>query len=163
MTPQEIAALLQEHGGSRDVEDVDEVTKIDDSHQKRTNLLSDVLATCKEAWTSNSIDIEAIAEKLADGSRDGEFYAFSTNPSSFLLSFRPQWQDPNLVDISGMETSVWRFWNTGIFPQPPRGKQHKPKITCALPPVNRQLLCRYRGEPGEGCRSGPPVPNYSTY
>lgn len=72
MTPQEIAALLQQHGSNRKPNDSHEPSEQPDSRLERTELLSDVLASCKDAWSTKSEQLDLIAEKLGDGSRDGE-------------------------------------------------------------------------------------------
>jgi hypothetical protein len=70
MTPQEVAVLLQEYGSSRGAGASGGPS--DESDLGRAELISDVLATCKEAWSTGSEELDSIAEKLGDGSRDGE-------------------------------------------------------------------------------------------
>ena len=72
MTPQEISALLREHGSENRLEGLDENAEVSDASQERTELLSAVLTTCRDAWSSQSEELDVIAENLGDGSRDSE-------------------------------------------------------------------------------------------
>ncbi|KAM4062772.1 hypothetical protein HRG_007591 [Hirsutella rhossiliensis] len=73
MTPQEIEALLQYNGSGRPQ---DEHGDGSDSEppagdcEPRTALLLPVLSACKETWASGSEALDAMAQKLGDGSRD---------------------------------------------------------------------------------------------
>ncbi|KAK5995309.1 hypothetical protein PT974_03711 [Cladobotryum mycophilum] len=70
LTPQDIADLLQREGSNVHPDKYDEDSETDEAMQRRTELLIPVLATCQEVWTSGSEEIDVIAEKLGDGSRD---------------------------------------------------------------------------------------------
>ncbi|KFA71623.1 hypothetical protein S40288_03677 [Stachybotrys chartarum IBT 40288] len=66
----DIATLLQREGSGVSAEDYDETSQPDDARQRRTELLRPVLASCEQARFAPSGDIDLIAEKLGDGSRD---------------------------------------------------------------------------------------------
>ncbi|CAM1502396.1 Fc.00g043800.m01.CDS01 [Cosmosporella sp. VM-42] len=70
LTPEEIAALLQREGSGLSPDDYDETTESEETKKRRTGLLSDVHVACRQALYSNTGDMELIAEKLGDGSRD---------------------------------------------------------------------------------------------
>ncbi|KHO01612.1 Armadillo-type fold protein [Metarhizium album ARSEF 1941] len=70
MTPQEVAAILQEYGSDDNQEELDGPSRQSDIRLRRTELLSKVLATCKDAWSTKSELLDLVAEKLGDGSRD---------------------------------------------------------------------------------------------
>lgn len=74
MDAREIEVLLQqngsgcsgnEHGGDGSEQPAGDC-------ERRTALLLPVLSACKEAWASGSEALDAMAQKLGDGSRDGE-------------------------------------------------------------------------------------------
>jgi hypothetical protein len=58
MTPQEVAALLQNPPAIGD--------------QAQTARLRDILGTAKQLWETGSTDLDLIAEQLGNGSREGE-------------------------------------------------------------------------------------------
>lgn len=70
MTPREVAVLLQEHGSSRERVEADSASELDSLLQERTDLLAAVLSSCKHLWSTKSEELDSIAEKLGDGSRD---------------------------------------------------------------------------------------------
>ncbi len=71
MTPQDIADLLQRNGRGESAEEYDETLEAESVVQRRTELLADVLKSCQELRASDRTQLEAVAEKLGDGSRDG--------------------------------------------------------------------------------------------
>ncbi|PNY26395.1 Uncharacterized protein TCAP_03676 [Tolypocladium capitatum] len=71
MTPQDIEALLQRHGSGQSQE-YDEASEPAGAREQRMTLLSPVLGACQDAWSSRSDEIDVMAQKLGDGSRDGE-------------------------------------------------------------------------------------------
>ncbi|POR32179.1 Uncharacterized protein TPAR_07604 [Tolypocladium paradoxum] len=70
MTPQDIEALLQQHGSSQSQDEYDEASEPAGAREQRTAVLSAVLSACQDAWSSRSDQIDVIAQKLGDGSRD---------------------------------------------------------------------------------------------
>ncbi|KAI9151571.1 Rap1 GTPase-GDP dissociation stimulator 1-A [Paramyrothecium foliicola] len=68
LTPDEVAALLQQNGSSASFDD--NASQPADPNQKRVELLNPVLDACEEAWKSGSETIDLLAQKLGDGSRD---------------------------------------------------------------------------------------------
>ncbi|KAG6022470.1 hypothetical protein E4U41_002249 [Claviceps citrina] len=71
MTPQEVAVLLHEHGSGRgnvDAEGPPDSLHVD-RRQQRTDLLAAVLSSCRDLWSTESEELDLMAEKLADGSR----------------------------------------------------------------------------------------------
>ncbi|KAL7784339.1 hypothetical protein V8C37DRAFT_396036 [Trichoderma ceciliae] len=70
MAPKEIEEMLQREGSQVSPDKYDESNESVEAHQRRTELLVPVLAACREIWTSGSEEIELMAEKLGDGSRD---------------------------------------------------------------------------------------------
>lgn len=71
MTPQDIADLLQREGSGDSNEEYDQTLEAESVVQRRNDLLADVLKTCTELQTSDRAQLEVVAEKLGDGSRDG--------------------------------------------------------------------------------------------
>ncbi|KAL7962194.1 hypothetical protein V8C34DRAFT_271059 [Trichoderma compactum] len=71
MAPREIEEMLLREGSKVSPDKYDETTEPVDARQRRTELLIPLLAACREVWTSHSQeDLELMAEKLGDGSRD---------------------------------------------------------------------------------------------
>ncbi len=70
MTPEEIDALFQRPSGGSDDAGLDSLT--DEESAYRRAKLQEVLLWSQEAWLSGSEDINLIAQKLGDGSREGE-------------------------------------------------------------------------------------------
>ncbi|KAG6003148.1 hypothetical protein E4U21_002302 [Claviceps maximensis] len=70
MTPQEVAVLLQEYGSSRGLMDAEAVRDTNAVRQQRTEVLAAVLSSCRHLWSTKSEELDLIAEKLGDGSRD---------------------------------------------------------------------------------------------
>ncbi|KAK4063341.1 uncharacterized protein Triagg1_9492 [Trichoderma aggressivum f. europaeum] len=71
MAPKEIEEMLLREGSKVSPDKYDETTESVDARQRRTELLIPLLAACREVWTSHSQeDLELMAEKLGDGSRD---------------------------------------------------------------------------------------------
>ncbi|KAF4504546.1 hypothetical protein G6O67_007988 [Ophiocordyceps sinensis] len=79
MTPQEIETLLQQNGSGRPRDKYDDDDDVPDSEppagdcERRTALLLPVLSACREAWASKSEELDAMAQKLGDGSRNVEW------------------------------------------------------------------------------------------
>lgn len=71
MRPSEIAALLIREGSGRNPEEYDEDAEPPGAREHRTQILVNVLSSCQEAWASGSEELDLMAEKLGDGSRDG--------------------------------------------------------------------------------------------
>lgn len=78
MTPEEIAALLQREGSGLAPDADEESSGPEEAFRRRVTLLSDVYLTCHRAFYSNTGDIELMAQKLGDGSRDGMFLLLTT-------------------------------------------------------------------------------------
>ncbi|KAK4073847.1 hypothetical protein Trihar35433_3321 [Trichoderma harzianum] len=71
MAPKEIEEMLLREGSKVSPDKYDETTESVDARQRRTELLIPLLAACREVWTSHGQeDLELMAEKLGDGSRD---------------------------------------------------------------------------------------------
>ena len=85
MTPQEIEALLQQHGSGQSQDDYDEASEPAGVREQRKALLAPVLNACQDAWSSRSEALEEMAQKLGDGSRDGEC-SFDSSTFRELLS-----------------------------------------------------------------------------
>ena len=78
MTPQEIEALLQQHGSGQSQDEYDEASETAGAREQRTTLLLPVLSACQDAWSARSDEMDAMAQKLGDGSRDGECHLESS-------------------------------------------------------------------------------------
>lgn len=72
MGPEDVAVLLQKEGSGVPQDSYDEANEPADARQKRAGLLSEVLTTCYQLWESQSPELDLVAQKLGDGSRDGE-------------------------------------------------------------------------------------------
>ena len=72
MKAEEVEALLAKEGSGLTPDEFDEATESTDSQQHRTKLLAPVLSTCQKLWEDGSEDLDLIAQKLGDGSRDGK-------------------------------------------------------------------------------------------
>ncbi|KAG6002591.1 hypothetical protein E4U43_001094 [Claviceps pusilla] len=70
MSPQEVAVLLQEYGSSRGQIDAEAALDTNALGQQRTELLAAILSSCRDLWSTGSEELDLIAEKLGDGSRD---------------------------------------------------------------------------------------------
>ncbi len=82
MTPDEVEQLFLNDTrppGSAG-EDKDNALIQEDEDFRRTESLSQVLATVKNLWETGSKDLEVIAEKIGNGVRDGE--SITTQKSS---------------------------------------------------------------------------------
>lgn len=78
MTADEIASLLQREGSGLTPDEFDESPESDETEQHRVDVLTDVVAECRQLWTSDSEELDVVAQKLADGSRDGKPTTVST-------------------------------------------------------------------------------------
>lgn len=116
MTPQEVAALLQEYGGGDKQSRLEGSSDPSDIRLKRAGLLSHVLAACRDAWSTKSEQLDLIAEKLGDGSRDGEL---QNDRSSLVdrIGKRGSFCSMNtsLPTYSGMASPIRRFRNPGLL------------------------------------------------
>ena len=70
MEPREVAELLKLHGSGNAV-NAEESSEPSVVSKQRTDALQGVLKSCNEALVSNNGRLEQIADKLANGSRDG--------------------------------------------------------------------------------------------
>lgn len=93
MSPEDIAALLHAEGSGLSPDDYDEATQPAGSRERRAELLGPVLSACQQAWFSGSEQIDAIAEKLGDGSRDGKAVDSSCITLS-MLTLTVAWRGP---------------------------------------------------------------------
>lgn len=116
MTPQEVAALLQEYGGGHKQSGLEGSSDPSDIRLKRAELLSNVLAACRDAWSTKSEQLDLIAEKLGDGSRDGELQ--NDRPSLVDRIGKGGWfcsMNTSLPTYSGMASPIRRFRNPGLL------------------------------------------------
>ncbi|KAF4122784.1 GTP binding protein [Geosmithia morbida] len=67
---EEIASLLQREGSGLSPDEYDETPESDEIKSRRVKVLSDVVSECRNLWSSGSEDLDVVAQKLADGSRD---------------------------------------------------------------------------------------------
>lgn len=72
MTPADIQALFESGRQFQGTGEDEDETISDEERASRTNKLLRVLLTAQHAWMSGSEEIDLIAEKLGDGSRDGK-------------------------------------------------------------------------------------------
>lgn len=79
MSPEDVAALFEQEGSGVPQDSYDETSEAPDARQRRTALLSQALATCRELWELQSPDLALVAQKIGDGSRDGKPEALSRN------------------------------------------------------------------------------------
>lgn len=76
MTPGDIELLFQSRKdlhGSVEVQEDDEDIISDQEKDIRVTRLKEVLDHAHKAWASSSEELDLIAEKVADGSREGQF------------------------------------------------------------------------------------------
>lgn len=66
-----VADLLRQEGSGLSPEKFDETPGASDAQGRRTTLLAETLQACEELRSSGSEELDDVAEKLADGSRDG--------------------------------------------------------------------------------------------
>jgi Rap1 GTPase-GDP dissociation stimulator 1 len=71
MTPQEVETLLQQEGSA--AVGFSDVATAEQGRETRTQLLGEVLASIQMQWYQSAFELDGLAEKVADGSRDGEF------------------------------------------------------------------------------------------
>lgn len=77
MDPDAVVDLLTREGSGVTPDEYDDLNEPEEVLQKRTASLGKVLATCRALWDDGSKnarieDLAVIAQKLGDGSRDGE-------------------------------------------------------------------------------------------
>ncbi|KYK60246.1 hypothetical protein DCS_01383 [Drechmeria coniospora] len=70
MTPQDIEALLQQHGSGQSQDEYDDSLETESVREHRVAFLSPVLNLCQVLLSAKSSELEIIAQKLGDGSRD---------------------------------------------------------------------------------------------
>ncbi|KAJ6439756.1 Armadillo-type fold domain containing protein [Purpureocillium lavendulum] len=70
MTPEEVATLLQQYGSNLSQDEYDDASEPAGALEGRVARLGAVLSACQEAWAARSDDLELLAQKLGDGSRD---------------------------------------------------------------------------------------------
>ncbi|KAG5937781.1 hypothetical protein E4U59_004182 [Claviceps monticola] len=70
MSAHQVAVLLQEHGSSRGPSDAGDAPDTNASRRQRTDLLAAVLSSCRTLWSTQSEELDSVAEVLGDGSRD---------------------------------------------------------------------------------------------
>ncbi|GAO16646.1 uncharacterized protein UV8b_00791 [Ustilaginoidea virens] len=71
MTPQEVGLLLRQNGRDASPSHAGDSSEASDvARPKRTELLAGVLGTCEHLRSTDSEQLDLVAEKLADGSRD---------------------------------------------------------------------------------------------
>lgn len=83
MTPDDVQQLFQRTEGvvqpAGGDDDDDEAALTEEETHYRTALMRAVLLEAHNAWVSGSEDLDRIAEKLGDGSRQGESLVACTN------------------------------------------------------------------------------------
>ncbi len=74
MTPEEVESLFLLSGGRAAAggQDNDEAALPEAEMERRVGRMHDVLLTAQQQWLSGSEVLDHLAEKLGDGSRDGE-------------------------------------------------------------------------------------------
>lgn len=72
MTPEDIEALFESGTHPQNTGQDEDETISDEEKVSRTRKLRNVFLAAQHAWLSGSESIDLIAEKLGDGSRDGE-------------------------------------------------------------------------------------------
>jgi hypothetical protein len=82
LAPDDIALLLKREGSEGYP---GEASDSEAAVQRRTQLLAPVLAACQVAWDSSLSVIDLLAEKIGDGSRDGEHQKPKSNLPNCLL------------------------------------------------------------------------------
>ncbi|UNI22795.1 hypothetical protein JDV02_008651 [Purpureocillium takamizusanense] len=70
MTPEQLEILLQQYGSNVSQDDYDESSEPAGVREDRVTRLAPVLSICQEAWASRSDELDVLAQKLGDGSRD---------------------------------------------------------------------------------------------
>ncbi|KAL3956185.1 hypothetical protein ACCO45_009031 [Purpureocillium lilacinum] len=70
MTPEQLEILLQQYGSNVSQDDYDEASEPVGVREDRAARLAPVLRICQEAWASRSDELDLLAQKLGDGSRD---------------------------------------------------------------------------------------------
>ncbi|OIW24676.1 hypothetical protein CONLIGDRAFT_102596 [Coniochaeta ligniaria NRRL 30616] len=73
MTPEDIELLFQSRNQSQGIHDEDEETISEKETTFRVQQLKEILLVAHNAWVSGSEELDYIAEKLADGSRDASW------------------------------------------------------------------------------------------
>lgn len=71
MGPHDVEQLLKLHGSDNAGHHLEQDSEPSAISKQRTDILQDVLKSCNEALVSNNGQLEQIADKLANGSRDG--------------------------------------------------------------------------------------------
>jgi hypothetical protein len=87
MTPEGIQQLFESsrhNASSTSLEDEEPVLS-EAQKARRTAALREALATAQQRWLSGSTELDLVAQKLADGSRDGTTTVFQYPPLSNLV------------------------------------------------------------------------------
>ena len=71
-TVEDIVSLLSREGSGLPPDEYDESVEQEGARARRTELLAPVLAKCQQLRDSGSQELAFVAQKLGDGSRDGE-------------------------------------------------------------------------------------------
>ena len=81
MTPDEIEQLFLGHPRLPDRAGQDKGSAVlqEEENLQRTESLSQVLATVRDLWETDSKDLDLIAEKIGNGVRDGEHHYTAGN------------------------------------------------------------------------------------
>jgi len=89
MTPEQLEILLQQYGSNVSQDDYDEASEPVGVREDRAARLAPVLRICQEAWASRSDELDLLAQKLGDGSRDGT-YRFAPNFFDLYQDITPE-------------------------------------------------------------------------
>ena len=113
MSVEDIAALLSREGSGLTPDEYDESVEQEGARARRTELLAPVLETCQQLWKDGNDELDVVAEKIGDGSRDSEFPCNGLPPTPRLGIWVITPAHPG---DSGMAHTVWRLRNSGILP-----------------------------------------------
>lgn len=72
MSAEEIKAVLENEGSGLSPDEYDEANEGEEVKQRRIDLAASMLAACQYYWLGGHQELDRIAEKLGDGSRDGK-------------------------------------------------------------------------------------------
>lgn len=73
MGAEEIKSILMKEGSGLSPDEYDDVDESEEVKQRRVDSATSMLAMCQNFWHGNHQELDNIAEKLGDGSRDGEY------------------------------------------------------------------------------------------
>lgn len=158
MTPQEIETLLQQNGSGRPRDKYDDDDDVPDSEppagdcERRTALLLPVLSACREAWASKSEELDAMAQKLGDGSINGDFG--SRLPARPILG---EYHKLTCIFGSGVAAAYGRVRHPRLLLDGAGRRQSAPGTADPRAPPAGQLLCRHGAEQSPRRRPRPPL------